>query len=208
MPVSRRFDDPYFSLEDGVAETEHVFLRGNGIPQRFRPGFHIAELGFGTGLNLLVAWRAWIDAGLEGPLRFTSFEAFALSAEDMARALQAYPALAELAAPLVAAWESGQDLRTDTLHLNVVLGDARETLPEWGGQADCWFLDGFAPAQNPELWEPALMAQVARHTAPEGSFATYTAAGAVRRALAEAGFSVERLPGFGRKRHMTAGRLV
>ncbi|WP_049645076.1 tRNA (5-methylaminomethyl-2-thiouridine)(34)-methyltransferase MnmD [Candidatus Rhodobacter oscarellae] len=208
VPVSRRFDDPYFSLEDGVAETEHVFLRGNGIPQRFRPGFHIAELGFGTGLNLLVAWRAWIDAGLEGPLRFTSFEAFALSAEDMARALQAYPALAELAAPLVAAWESGQDLRTDTLHLNVVLGDARETLPEWGGQADCWFLDGFAPAQNPELWEPALMAQVARHTAPEGSFATYTAAGAVRRALAEAGFSVERLPGFGRKRHMTAGRLV
>ncbi len=75
------------------------------------------------------------------------------------------------------------------------------------GRADAWFLDGFAPARNPELWEPALMAEVARHTAPGGSFATYTAAGAVRRALADAGFAVERLPGHGRKRHMSRGRL-
>ncbi|MEM9737116.1 MAG: MnmC family methyltransferase, partial [Pseudomonadota bacterium] len=76
------------------------------------------------------------------------------------------------------------------------------------GMAEAWFLDGFAPARNPELWEPDLLAEVARHTAPEGTFATYTAAGHVRRTLEAVGFAVERRPGFGRKRHMTAGRLV
>ena len=74
----------------------------------------------------------------------------------------------------------------------MVVGDARVALPAWDGTADAWFLDGFAPAKNPELWEPDLMAEVGRHTAPGGSFATYTAAGHVRRSLADAGFAVER----------------
>jgi tRNA U34 5-methylaminomethyl-2-thiouridine-forming methyltransferase MnmC len=86
------------------------------------------------------------------------------------------------------------------------LGDARETLPQWQGQADAWYLDGFSPAKNPELWADDLLAELGRHTAPGGTFATYTAAGAVRRALAAAGFDVSRQPGFGRKRHMSAGR--
>ena len=80
-------------------------------------------------------------------------------------------------------------------------------MPSWDGEADAWFLDGFSPAKNPELWAPDLMAEVARHTAPGGTFATYTAAGHVRRALADAGFTVSRQPGFGRKRHMTTGML-
>ncbi len=209
VPVSARFDDPYFSLENGLAETRHVFLQGNGLPERFVPGFHVAELGFGTGLNLLCAWSAWRQAGLDGPLRFTSFEAFPLPAEDLARALGAFSALADLAAPLVAAWRRGQTrLDLPGLQAEVVIGDARRTLPAWEGRADAWFLDGFAPARNPELWEPALLAEVARHTAPGGTAASYTAAGAVRRALGEAGFEVERRPGFGRKRHMTVARLA
>jgi len=89
-----------------------------------------------------------------------------------------------------------------------VTGDARLTLPDWAGRADAWFLDGFSPAKNPELWEPGLLAEVARHTAPGGSFATYTAAGAVRRSLAEAGFTVDRAGGFGAKRHMSRGVLA
>jgi tRNA U34 5-methylaminomethyl-2-thiouridine-forming methyltransferase MnmC len=89
----------------------------------------------------------------------------------------------------------------------VIAGDARATLPDWDGRADAWFLDGFAPARNPALWEPALMIAVARHTAPGGSCASFTAAGHVRRALAAAGFAVDRRPGFGRKRHMTVGLL-
>lgn len=209
VPVSSRFDDPYFSLHDGLAETRHVFLSGNGLPERFRPGFHIAELGFGTGLNALAALAAWRASGQPGPLRFTSFEAFPMTAPDMARAQAAFPEVAPLAQPLLEAWARGErEVETGEMHLKVIVGDARATLPAWQDRADAWFLDGFAPARNPELWEPALLAEVARHTAPGGTAATYSAAGAVRQALADAGFSVTRVPGHGRKRHMTRAVLA
>ncbi len=208
VPVSARFDDPYYSLEDGLAESRHVFLAGNGLPERFRPGFHVAELGFGTGLNALAAWAAWRAAGVPGDLRFTSFEAFPMAVADMRRALAAWPEIAALAALLPEGWHPGAgELTLPGLRLRVIAGDARVRLPEWDGRADAWFLDGFGPAKNPELWEPVLMAEVARRTAPGGTFATYSAAGAVRRALAAAGFAVERVPGYGRKRHMTRGML-
>jgi tRNA U34 5-methylaminomethyl-2-thiouridine-forming methyltransferase MnmC len=207
VPVSERFDDPYFSLQDGLAETEHVFLAGNGLPQRFAPGFRIAELGFGTGLNMLAAWRAWEQSGQEGALQFTSFEAFPMAPADMAQALEAFPAVAPWAGRFLDKWNGQGTCDLGTLQLQVIIGDARGSLPEWTGQADAWFLDGFSPAKNPELWEAALMQQVARHTAPQGTAATYTAAGFVRRGLQEAGFEVTRTPGFGRKRHMTEARL-
>ena len=91
--MARRFDDPYFSLNGGLEETRHVFLAGNGLPERFAPGFHIAELGFGTGLNALAALMAWQASGTAGPLRFTSFELYPLAAADMRRALSVYPAV-------------------------------------------------------------------------------------------------------------------
>lgn len=203
VPVSRRFDDPFFSLQDGLAEARHVFLAGNDLPARFRPGFRIAELGFGTGLNFLAALQAFRESGAGGMLAFTSFEAFPMAPDEMARALSAYPELpaGDLIGP------DGLIHRGPDFELELILGDARQTLPGWTGRADAWFLDGFAPAKNPEMWDPALMKEVARHTAPGGSFATYTAAGAVRRALEAAGFAVVRAPGHGRKRHMTRGRL-
>lgn len=205
IPVSRRFDDPYFSLSGGLAETRHVFLAGNNLPDRFRDGFQIAELGFGTGLNLLATLLAHQG---EGHLRFTSFEAFPLPAADIARALQAFPEVAPLAEPFLTQWSKGaRTLHFPRLTAEIIIGDARETLPRWAGKADAWFLDGFSPAKNPELWSPDLMAEVARHTALGGTFATYTAAGHVRQSLAQAGFTVTRQPGFGRKRHMTTGRL-
>ena len=208
VPVSTRFDDPFFSLQDGVAETRHVFLAGNGLPERFAPGFRIAELGFGTGLNALVAWDAWMRAGLPGALGFTSFEAFPMAPADMARAHRAFPPFEGRRDALLDAWTGeGGTFALDGLTLEVVAGDARDTLPRWRGAADAWFLDGFAPARNPELWEPALLQAVAARTAAGGTCATYTAAGHVRRALAAAGFEVTRLPGHGRKRHMTRGAL-
>lgn len=206
VPVSELYQDPYYSLENGLAETEYVFLDGNGLPARFRPGFRIAELGFGTGLNLLVALRA-ARAARALPLRYTGFEAHPIAAADMARALAAFPELAEDAAMLVAAWRGGPRFETDEVKAEVIVGPAADTLPGWSDAADAWFLDGFAPARNPELWTPELLAEVARHTAPGGTAATYTAAGNVRRALAAAGFAVERRPGYGRKRHMTTARL-
>ncbi len=208
LPVSTRFDDPYFSLQNGLAETRHVFLAGNRLPERFRDGFRIAELGFGTGLNMLATVIAWQASGAQGRLSFTSFEAFPMAAPDIARALAAFPEALAVATPFLDAWAAGQTVfDLGGLRAEVILGDARETLPAWAGLADAWFLDGFSPAKNPELWSEALMAQVARHTAPGGTFATYTAAGFVRRGLQAAGFQVERRPGHGTKRHMTAGQL-
>lgn len=209
VPVSVRFDDPYFSLENGLAETAHVFLAGNDLPARFRDGFHIAELGFGSGLNLLAALKAWREAGVDGVLRFTSFEAFPMEGEAMIRAQSAFPELQDLARELAPYWRAGAiEILSPDLHFTLIAGDARRSLPNWSGQADAWFLDGFSPAKNPELWAPSLMAEVGAHTAPGGAVATYTAAGFVRRGLEAAGFRVERAPGYGRKRHMTRGWKV
>jgi tRNA U34 5-methylaminomethyl-2-thiouridine-forming methyltransferase MnmC len=209
VPVSARFDDPYFSLADGLAETRHVFLEGNPLAQRLRQPLRIAELGFGTGLNVLATLALRAEQGATAPLRITSFEAYPLSASEMSRALAPFAELAPLAAPLLDGIAAGQ--RRIELAPGVTLlleiGDAREELPAWTERADAWFLDGFSPAKNPELWSPVLMQAVGAHTAPGGTFATYTAAGFVRRGLEAAGFDVMRVPGFSAKRHMTRGVL-
>ncbi|MFY0690592.1 MAG: tRNA (5-methylaminomethyl-2-thiouridine)(34)-methyltransferase MnmD [Paracoccaceae bacterium] len=207
IPVSSRFDDPYYSLDNGLAETRHVFLAGNDLPARFAPGFRIAELGFGTGLNMLTALNAFRAAGCGGQLHFTSFEAYPMRSEDIAAALSAFPELD--AAVLLGPLRAGKfAFETEDIKVDIIVGDARETLARWAGAADAWFLDGFSPAKNPEMWEPELMGQVGTHTQPGGTFATYTAAGFVRRGLEAAGFDVIRSPGFGRKRHMSIGRRL
>lgn len=209
VPVSTRFDDPYFSLDDGLAETHHVFLAGNDLPARFRDRFHIAELGFGSGLNLLATLQAWRKAGVGGVLRFTSFEAYPMAADDMIRAQAAFPELADIADELAPFWKAGATrFSLPDLAFSLIEGDARLSLPRWEGMADAWFLDGFSPAKNPELWDAALLAEVGSHTAPDGTAATYTAAGFVRRGLEDAGFAITRTPGFGRKRHMTRARRL
>ncbi|AGT10090.1 tRNA (5-methylaminomethyl-2-thiouridine)(34)-methyltransferase MnmD [Paracoccus aminophilus] len=199
IPVSTRFDDPYFSLNGGLDETRHVFLAGNDLPARLVPGFHVAELGFGTGLNLIaLAEVATV------PIRFTSFEGFPMDRAELARAHAAFGGIDALSQALCAQWPA-PEIQLGQVTARVIIGDVRETLPAWDAQADAWFLDGFSPAKNPEMWGEDLMAEVGRHTAPGGSFATYTAAGHVRRALQAAGFAVERSPGFAGKRHMSRG---
>lgn len=199
-PVSTAFEDPYFT--GGLDEVRHVFLDGNDLPARLRDWFRVAELGFGTGLNLLALAAIWPGPGT---VQFTSFEAFPLRPEDMARALG--PLVLPFKAELVAQWAAGHGnirrIELPGVHAEIHIGDARQTVPAWPGRAEAWFLDGFAPARNPELWGEDLLRQVAAHTAPGGTLATYTAAGHVRRALAGAGFAVTRVPGYGRKKHMT-----
>ncbi|MBL4750249.1 MAG: tRNA (5-methylaminomethyl-2-thiouridine)(34)-methyltransferase MnmD [Amylibacter sp.] len=208
VPVATRFNDPYFSIDNGLAETGHVFLAGNNLPERFANDFRIAELGFGTGLNLLAAWQAWLASGQSGRLIYTSFEAYPMGFPDMRKALRNWPELQELADEMLAQLEAGDfEITTPTLSVKIILGDARKTLPQWQGKADAWFLDGFSPAKNPELWGAELMQAVANHTHAGGTFATYTAAGHVRQSLAKAGFTVTRVAGYGRKRHMTIGTL-
>jgi len=150
IPVSTRFDDPYFSLGGGLDETRHVFLGGNDLPARFAPGFAVAELGFGTGLNMLATLIAWRGAGVAGVLRYTSFEAYPMTAEDIARALAAFPEALAVAAPMLDQWAAGhRQITLPDLQAEVIIGDAGVTLDAWNGTADAWYLDGFSPAKNP-----------------------------------------------------------
>lgn len=206
IPVSTQFDDPYYSLDNGLNETRHVFLNGNGLPENFRDGMVIGELGFGTGLNFLTTLLEWRNTGQTGQFHFVSFEAFPMDPSDMTRAQLQFDELAPLAQDCTDLWPALWDHGSVTLPdatLTVIVGDARDTLAHWNGAVDHWYLDGFSPAKNPELWDSDLLNAVAAKTVAGGRAATYTAAGFVRRNLESAGFSVTRTPGFGRKRHMT-----
>ncbi len=210
VPVSGRFNDPYYSRADGLAETRHVFLDGNNLPARWShlQAFHIAELGFGTGLNFCATWQAWETSKTQGQLHFTSFELYPLEADEIDRALTAWPELYDYRLRLVDAWTPKGGIMTfGPVTLEVVTGDVRKTLPDWNGKADAWFLDGFAPARNPQMWEDSVLQGVSKASSTGASFATYTVAGFVRRALTTAGFKLEKRAGFGRKREMLTGRL-
>ncbi len=209
QPRSRLYGDIYFSTEDGLAESRAVFLEGCGLPEGWagRRTFTVGELGLGSGLNILALldlWRRTRPPG--GRLHVFSVEAHPLTAATAARVLSAWPELAGLAGLLTARWP-GQRRgfhRVDLPELNAVLDvavmDVEAALSAWTGQADAWFLDGFSPALNPDMWRDDILAAVAARTAPGGRLATFTVAGRVRRGLAAAGLAVARRPGHGRKR--------
>ncbi|MFZ5697508.1 MAG: bifunctional tRNA (5-methylaminomethyl-2-thiouridine)(34)-methyltransferase MnmD/FAD-dependent 5-carboxymethylaminomethyl-2-thiouridine(34) oxidoreductase MnmC [Pseudomonadota bacterium] len=218
MPVSRTFGDVYFSADGGVAETTHVFLDGNDLHARFSAGgfriFTIGETGFGTGLNFLVAAQAFLTrAPADARLHFVSCEKFPISPHDLSRAHAHWPELAALSAELRAALPPGvagfhrRSLCQGRIHLSLLQGDAALLLPRLSAQVNAWFLDGFAPAKNNALWTSALFAELARLSAPGATFATFSAAGEVKRRLSAAGFVVQKATGFGRKRHMLRGRF-
>jgi tRNA U34 5-methylaminomethyl-2-thiouridine-forming methyltransferase MnmC len=208
---SEQFEDHYFSRHDGSAESRHVFMAGNDLPERWshKTNFTIGELGFGTGLNFLVSWQAWIrNRRPEQQLTFVSVEGFPLDSGSAGRALSKWPELAQLTDGLLSRWREISDpvqLDAQTiLHVHhLPVEQALDGFPK----VNAWYLDGFAPSKNPDMWSKSVMQSIAQHTAPEGTFASYTAAGWVRRNLAEAGFDVEIRPGFGTKRHMIAGVL-
>ena len=215
-PRSGRFGDVYFSKDDGLAETRAVFLDGCGLPQAWtdRADFTVAELGFGTGLNivaLLDLWRRTRPAN--GRLRVFSIEGFPLTRDEAARALCAWPDLAETANAVLSVWPEGApgfhrlDLPQWGASIDLAVGDAQWALEQWSGPADAWFLDGFSPALNPGMWSPEIMALIAARSAPGARVATFTVAGAVRRGLAEHGFVVEKKPGHGRKRERLEAHL-
>ncbi|WP_293906375.1 tRNA (5-methylaminomethyl-2-thiouridine)(34)-methyltransferase MnmD [Phenylobacterium sp.] len=216
QPRSRRFGDVYFSAEDGLAESRAVYLDGCGLPDAWagRRTFTVGELGFGTGLNiaaLLDLWRRTRPP--EGRLQIFSVEAFPVAAEEAARALARWPELAQVVAPLVACWPGyarGRhrvDLPEWGAILDVAVLDVGEALAGWAGAANAWFLDGFSPALNPQMWTDEVLALVAARSAPGARAASFTVAGQVRRGLAAAGFAVEKRPGHGRKRQRLEARL-
>jgi tRNA 5-methylaminomethyl-2-thiouridine biosynthesis bifunctional protein len=215
-PRSGRFGDVYFSQQDGLAEARAVFLGGSGLPGAWagRSRFCVAELGFGTGLNiaaLLELWRRERPPG--GRLSVFSVEGFPLTRAEAARALGAWPDLADTAEALLRVWPAPTpgfhrlDLPELDATLDLAVGEVGWALSQWTGRADAWFLDGFAPSTNPDMWSEAVLDHIAARSAPGARVATFTVAGAVRRGLAERGFTVEKQPGHGRKRERLEARL-
>jgi tRNA U34 5-methylaminomethyl-2-thiouridine-forming methyltransferase MnmC len=213
MPYSTAFGDHFYCQTDGRLECGHVFLGGNGLPGRWhgQEVFRIGELGFGTGLNACETWRQWKQNRAPGAiLHFTSFELYPMAGGDIDRALTRWPEIDAERQALVAAWPQGpRDIVSLSLdaqtRLNVVCGPALAGVTHDDGMFDAWYLDGFAPSRNSDMWSAELMALVHDRTAPGGSFATYAAAGFVRRNLQAAGFTVERRKGFAGKREMLCG---
>lgn len=216
LPVSRRFQDSYYSSGDGLAESRAVFLAGCGLPERWAGcgRFVIGETGFGTGLNFLAAWADWRKVRKPGQrLHFMSLEAYPIRAEEARRAHARWPELAELSETLTTHWpppDPGAHFRRfdeDGVFLTVFHGEAKTALAGMDFRAGAWFLDGFAPSRNPEMWTPEVMSRIAALSAPGARAATFTVAGAVRRGLAGAGFEVFKQPGHGRKRERLEARL-
>lgn len=215
-PRSRRFGDIYFSPEDGLAESRAVFLEGCGLPDAWagRDRFVVGELGFGAGLNILALLELWRRTRPPtGQLSIFSIEAFPVRAEDMLRAVARWPEIADLAALLASRWPGRARgfHRVELPELGAILDLAvmpvEEALAAWTGRADAWFLDGFSPALNPQMWSEAVMAAIAARSTPDARAATFTVAGAVRRGLQAAGFAIEKRPGYGRKRERLEARL-
>ncbi|SJN31146.1 tRNA (5-methylaminomethyl-2-thiouridylate)-methyltransferase [Vibrio casei] len=227
-PISNQFDDVYFSNANGLEESRYVFIQQNHLPTRWKSfeqsRFVIAETGFGTGLNFLAAWHAFEQFRLDKPhseltqLHFISFEKYPVNIADLIKAHQAWPELSTLAQQLqqhypIAVPECHRlILAHGMITLDLWFGDIHDSLPQLAqnkeGLVDAWFLDGFAPSKNQDMWNDNLFKAMANLTKSQGTCATFTAAGFVRRGLIEAGFDMKKVKGFGTKREMVAGELV
>lgn len=223
-PVSDKFDDVYFSNQDGLAETHYVFLEGNQLWERWvnyqEAHFVIAETGFGTGLNFFAVtslFREFRQKYPDSPLKhlyFISFEKYPLPLDALQQAHLAYPQFSHIAQHLQQHWlnpiQGCYRFHFDETTLDLWFGDIAENLPQLGdymnGKIDAWFLDGFAPSKNPDMWNEQLYQQMFRFTKPQGTFATFTAASAVRKGLENTGFNIKKRKGFGKKRECLSGQ--
>ncbi|MFD1384214.1 bifunctional tRNA (5-methylaminomethyl-2-thiouridine)(34)-methyltransferase MnmD/FAD-dependent 5-carboxymethylaminomethyl-2-thiouridine(34) oxidoreductase MnmC [Rhodanobacter aciditrophus] len=219
VPRSATFDDVYFDKEAGLAETRYVFLEHNRLTERFgsllNRNFTIAETGFGTGLNFLCALECFLQHAPDTSwLHFVSVEKYPLSKASLTQSLAMWPSLQPLADELIAHYPQ----QCHGLH-RVELPQLRTTLTLWFGEAsegftaldaqvDAWFLDGFAPSKNPDMWSDQLFQQINRLSHSDTTFATFTAAGIVRRGLQSHGFQVQKVKGFGHKREMMIGQFL
>lgn len=227
-PMSEQFEDIYFSNQNGLEESRHVFLHGNHFPERFATHPDetcvIAETGFGTGLNFLALWQSFIQFKAQNPqstlkrLHFISFEKFPLLKTDLIAAHRCWPELSALSESLCQNWPpalAGNQrviLENGNVILDLWLGDVNEQISQLNdnlnNKIDAWFLDGFAPSKNPHMWSEHLFATMAKLARQGGTFATFTVAGFVKRGLQQAGFTLQKIKGFGQKREMLTGVLA
>lgn len=219
VPVAEAFDDFYFNTDGGIEESQHVFLAGNQLEQRFqalasRQTFVIGETGFGTGLNFFTARKLWLScAPADAQLHYLAFEKYPLSLTDMKILLQRWPDITDCQSRFLPQYPPQQQgfhslfFDQGRVKLTLIIGDALEQLPQLQASVDAWFLDGFSPDKNPDMWQPALFQQLAANSRPGSTLATFTVARQVREGLLQAGFSLSKRSGFGRKREMLCGQL-
>lgn len=217
QPCSIEFDDIYFSKDSGLEESRYVFLQHNQLSQRMKQLknndiFVIGETGFGSGLNFLCAWQLFLNVSPdEGRLHFISVEKSPLTRQDLKKSLLLWRELKEFSEQLITQYEAVHDgfqhfvFESGRVVLTLLVGDVIDQLPKLNTKIDAWFLDGFSPAKNPQMWNEGLFKQLARLSKQETSFATFTSAGFVKRGLQEAGFNVLKDKGFARKREMLYG---
>jgi len=221
VPRSERFDDVYFSVADGLEETRHVFINGNHIQERWAEllphhTFTICETGFGTGLNFLAVLKLWRERKPEGGhLHFISYEKYPVTRDFIAEHLAHWredigAALDDLLSVYPLDLSAGRHdiLVGEDSKLSLIFGDVNVELPKLGERVDCWFLDGFKPSANPEMWSDTVFQNMARLSREGATFATFTSAGFVRRGLKSAGFEVRKVKGFGHKREMSVGHYM
>ncbi|WP_434107879.1 bifunctional tRNA (5-methylaminomethyl-2-thiouridine)(34)-methyltransferase MnmD/FAD-dependent 5-carboxymethylaminomethyl-2-thiouridine(34) oxidoreductase MnmC [Paraburkholderia caffeinilytica] len=219
-PFSPLYNDIYHSAVGSLEQAQYVFLRGNALPDRWqgRRIFTVLETGFGMGINFLMTWAAWRDdpARCER-LHFVSTEKHPFTQADLQSVYAATisdPAIAALAQTVAGAWPMlvpgthRLEFEDGRVVLTLVFGDAGETLPNLRLRADAFYLDGFAPAKNPEIWTPAIFKSIARMAGEGATFSTYTSAGDIKRALTQCGFEYRKVDGFGWKRAMLVGRFA
>lgn len=217
IPVSKQFGDVYFSKANGLAETRHVFLQGNDLTERLaqlqsHQYFCVGETGFGTGLNILALWQLWQQCrpNNHSRLHVITVEKFPLSRDDLQRALKAWPELAHFASQLIDQYPPALPgshrlvFAGERFSIDLWLGDAADCLPEiqTSHPVDAWFMDGFAPKCNPELWQDNILKHLIRLSGPGTTFASFSVAGVVKQGLRQFGIKVTRPAGFGRKREM------
>jgi len=235
QPKSEEFDDFYFSSASGIDESHYVFINPSQLQQRWQAhhgSFTILETGFGTGLNFILTWLEWIafqgnqksnsqspvhsdkDQQVSNHLHFISIEKYPLDKEQIAQALALFPQLKHLTDPLIAEYPllikgfHSLQFKDQNMTLSLIFDDVSSALPQLNGPIDAWYLDGFAPAKNPDMWTDTLYSAMARLSRADTSIATFTSAGDVRRGLSGAGFELNKIAGFGLKREMMHGTFT
>ncbi len=218
IPFSLQFDDIYFSSADGIGESKYNFLDGNNLYERFSQNttevFTIAETGFGTGLNFLLSANLWQQtAPSNQKLHYISVEKYPISATVLQEIYQQQKWENQITQQLLANYP---EPNTGIYHINItndicltlLFGDAVNLFSQYDFITDAWFLDGFAPSKNPSMWTDELYQCMANHSKKGTTFATFTAASSVRKGLIDAGFTVEKSKGFGKKRERLLGSFI
>ena len=236
QPISEEFDDVYFNTDSGIDESRFVFLNPSQLHQRWsnhQGSFTLLETGFGTGLNFILTWLEWLSFQKEAfqkdisqnskasnevqnsnHLHYISIEKFPLDQDQIAQALSLFPQLKPLSDQLIAEYPllikgfHSLQFKDQNVTLTLIFDDVSSALPQLNGPIDSWYLDGFAPAKNPDMWTDELYSSMARLSRANTRIATFTAAGDVRRGLTAAGFKLNKVSGFGMKREMMHGTFM